>query len=139
MNCLRCDGVEVRPSPRGGWPFVACPQCSREFMVTSGGALVERWLGPLSLILYPVIFASTPQTEADRIAQELYASCQPGRPSLFRSFTREQLQQLLSEVRLELEHPTQKVREIRDLRGEEADLRQYLARVAQRLGELMGE
>ena len=108
-------------------------------MITSNGELVERWLGPLSLILYPVMFERNPQTEAERIAQELYASCQPDRRSLFRSFTREELQQLLSEVRLELHHPTQKVREILDLRGEEADLRQYLAQVAQRLGELMGE
>jgi hypothetical protein len=91
------------------------------------------------LVLYPVIFEKRPQNEAERIASELYAASEPGRRSIFRSFSREELRQLLSEIRLELRFPTQNVREILDLRGDEADLREYLAAVAKRLGALMGE
>ncbi len=139
VNCPRCDGVEILLPSTDEVSFVTCQQCNRHFRVTLNGELVDRWLSPLSLILYPVIFDTHPQKEAERIANELYASSQSGGRSIFRSFTREELQQLLSDVRLELEKPTQKVREILDLHGEEADLRQYLAAVAQRLGQLMGE
>lgn len=139
MNCPRCEAVEAESTSGGKVEFVTCPRCGRHFRVTPDGRLVERWLGPLSLVLYPVIFEKRPQNEAERIASELYAASEPGRRSIFRSFSREELRQLLSEIRLELRFPTQNVREILDLRGDEADLREYLAAVAKRLGALMGE
>jgi hypothetical protein len=105
--------------------------------VTPDGKLVEAWLGPISLLLYPILFSRRPQVEAERVAGEVYAATQPGHRSIFRSFTSEQLRDLLAEVRLELEHPSQRVRDILDLPQDEAALREYLALVANRLAELM--
>jgi hypothetical protein len=142
MQCPRCDAVELekssgKKSSTDDPDFFACPQCRRRFMATSDGKLVERWLGPLSLVLYPVIFNEHPQEEAERIANELHAASQPGEESIFRRFSRDELRKILSEIRLELERPTQNIRDILDLRGDEADLREYLALVADRLGMLL--
>jgi Zn-finger nucleic acid-binding protein len=137
MNCPRCETVELETTSSDVVKFFACPQCGRHFRATSDGKLVEKWLGPLSLVLYPVIFEKQPQKEAGRIADELYAASDPGRRSMFRPFARDKLKQMLSEIQMELEHPTQKIRDILDAQGEEADLREYIALVAERLGGLL--
>jgi len=90
------------------------------------------------LVLYPVIFESHPQKEANRIVDELYATSEPGAHSIFRPFSRDQLRQMISEIRIELEHPTQNVRDILDLKGNETDLREYLDLVADRLSLKLG-
>ncbi len=137
MNCPRCGTVELETTSDDAIEFVECPQCNRYFRVTSDGNLVEKWLGPLSLVLYLVIFGKQPQKEARRIADELYAASDPSRRSVFRTLSRDQLGQVLSEIQMELEHPTQKVRDILGAQAEEADLREYLALVAKRLGALL--
>jgi hypothetical protein len=139
MFCLRCGEVKLEPMSIGEVEFMTCPRCGRRFRVTADGTLVERWLGPLSIVLYPVISDKLPQQEAERIANELYAASQPGKRSIFKSFSREQLHQILAEVRMELEHPAQNVRDILDLRGDEKDLREYLTSVVKRLGILLGD
>ena len=118
--------------------FVSCPGCGRYFRSTPDGKVVEKWLGPLSIVLYPVIFENRPQKEANRIADELYAASEPGAHSMFRPFSRDQLWKMISEIRIELEHPTQNVRDILDLRGDETDLREYLGLVADRLSLKLG-
>jgi hypothetical protein len=138
MNCPRCGSVELEPISGGEAEFVSCPGCGRYFRATSDGKVVEKWLGPLSLVLYPVIFEKRPQKEANRIANELYAASEPDRRSMFRPLSRDQLWQMISEIRIELERPTQNVRDILDLRGNEADLREYLALVADRLSMKLG-
>jgi hypothetical protein len=144
MHCLRCDAVELEPESSGDAEFVKCPRCGHHFRVSADGALVERWLDPLSIVLYPVISETLPQQKAEWIADELYAASQPGTRGIFQSFSREQLQQISAEVRMELKHPTQNVRDILDLRGDEealreTPLREYLTIVVKRLGILLGE
>ena len=134
MNCPRCGSVELQPISGTDPDLVSCQGCGRNFGVTSDGELVEKWLGPLGLVLYPVIFESDPQKEASRIADELYAASQPGEHSIFRPLPLDQLRQMISEIRTELEHPSQNVRDILDLRGSETDLREYLDLVADGLG-----
>jgi len=118
---------------------LSCPGCGRYFRSTPDGKVVEKWLGPLSIVLYPVIFENRPQKVANRIADELYASSDPGAHSMFRPFSRDQLWQMISEIRIELEHPTQNVRDILDLRANETDLREYLDLVADRLSLKLGK
>ena len=139
MNCPRCDNIRLEQLPGDEARFVSCPDCGRVFRVTSDGELVEKWLGPRSLVLYPVLSEDHPQKEASRIADELFASSEPGKRSVFRRFSREQLRQVISEIRLELERPTQNVRDILHLRAKETDLREYLALVADHLGMKLGE
>lgn len=131
MDCLRCDGTEL---PQGS---LSCPRCGREYRLTPDGRPVERWVGPIGLVLYPIIFSEKPQAEAGRIAAELYAASQPGTRSIFRSLTGDELRNLLAELRLELEHPSQRVQDILSLEKAEVDLREYLALVAKGLAELL--
>lgn len=142
MLCLRCEGVEVEPTSQsaasqGEVQFFRCPACGRRFRMTCRGALVERWPGPLGMVLYPVIFDEQPQDRARQMADELYAASQPREESLFGSLTIDQLQAIRSEVQLELQHPTQEMREILGAGATEADLREYLALVAGRLNALV--
>jgi hypothetical protein len=130
VDCLRCDGTEL---PLGS---LSCPRCGREYRLTPEGRLAERWVGPIGLVLYPIAFSDEPQAEAGRIAAELYAASQPGARSIFRSLTSDELRSLLAELRLELEHPSQRVQDILGLDKDEASLREYLALVAERLGDL---
>jgi signal recognition particle subunit SEC65 len=74
----------------------------------------------LSLVLYPIIFARRPQEEARRIAEELFSPSVPGRRSSVRDFTKEELKELIAEIRLELESPTQSVRDIESRRAKRA-------------------
>ena len=99
----------------------------------------QKGPGSLNLVLYPVIFESRPQKEASRIAEELYASSEPEGRSMFGTLSRDQLRQIISEIRLELKRPTQNVRNILDLRGSEEDLREYLTLVADHLDRKLVE
>lgn len=139
MQCPSCEAVEIETTSSDKAEVAVYPRCGRHFRVISEGQLVEAWPGPLSLVLYPVIFERRPQKEAERIPNELRAAYEPGRPSIFRPFSRDELRQVLVEIRMELERPTQNGRDILDLRGDEADLRAYLTLVADRLDILLGK
>jgi hypothetical protein len=78
--------------------------------------LAGRWPGPLGLVLYGVLVADRPHLDSTAI---------------------------VSEIRIEVGYPSQQVRAIQpDVRADEADLRQFLARVADELdrgAQLPGE
>lgn len=117
--------------------FFTCPECNRRFHLKEDGTLTERWLGPISMVLYPVIFTSSPQSRASEIADSLYQSTIPDGKSLFRSFTFEQIQYLVNEIEIELAQPTQKVKDILGCTGSESDLREYLLLVVEQLKDKM--
>ncbi len=106
-----------------GISFFRCPACERQFTLMPGKALVERWLGPLSLVLYDVIFEERPQDRAEEMGRRIFQ----GRMS---AFPYEALGRLLEEIRIELSAPSQVVRDILDCRASEEDLREYLRRLA---------
>jgi hypothetical protein len=121
-SCLRCPSTELEalPSPEG-ITYYLCPACGRQFAQKPGEALTERWLGALREIVYSVIFSEHPQDEAAREA------------AWFKSYmTREHLAFVVSQIRAEIDHPTQNVREILPggMCASEQDLREYLSRVA---------
>lgn len=119
--CLRCKSaeLEVLPLSNERITFFQCPECQRQFAQTPGKGLAERWLGPISLVLYGTIFSECPQDRAESIA------------AYFRQHeTPERCEWIVSEIRQELAHPTQQVRDILDQPQSEADLREFLQRVA---------
>src|SRR5690606_28032076 len=130
MNCLKCIHVSLHDD---GDSFYSCPECNRRFRMNEGGSLVERWLGPISLVLYAVIFTRSPQARAGEIAEGLYQSALPDGKRMFRSFTWEEIDYLIDEIESELSHPTQKVRNIHGCKGSESDLREYLGLVVSEL------
>ncbi|MDT5357053.1 MAG: hypothetical protein QOJ56_5585 [Mycobacterium sp.] len=130
IYCLRCDKVKLvlLPESDRNIYFYHCPQCRRQFARRPGQALTERWLGPLSLVLYGVIFSRQPQDEADRTVAMLRDQKNA-----------EMLAAMEKEIRLELTSPTQNVRDILDLKASERDLREFLELVADKLREELQE
>lgn len=126
--CLRCKTTELVPLPSpDGISFFECPKCHRDFARKAGGALCYRWLHPISLVLYPVILEVDPCQSCERVA-EMFAEQKSS----------EQIKLTVQEIRLELDDPTQQVRDILGCRASEEDLRKYLRCLADRLEKRSG-
>jgi hypothetical protein len=99
--------------------FFECPSCHRQYAKAKSGALTYRWLHPVSLPLYCVIFEKSPVDHSRRVAD-----------LLLRQNSQDLLAAIISEIELELEEPTQQVREILGNVANEEKCRQFLAAVA---------
>ena len=121
LRCLRCKTVPVAearpPGPRIA--FFECPRCRRQYALRPGKRLTFRWPHPISLPLYAVQFDESPAGRAAEAAA-----------SLVRHRPAEELASFAREIRLELDEPTQPVRDILDCRASEAELRAFLGAVA---------
>ncbi len=133
MKCLRCKTIELIESPRGGQPFYICPECQREFMLNKHGRLHERWLSPLSLVLYAALYPPLSDEKVIRIAENLVEPNIDGKKR-----TPEEINYIITEIRLELDHPTQRLQDILPGLDEhpEEDLREFVRKVADELERL---
>ena len=115
--CLRCETTPliVLPESNDRITFYECPSCHRQFAQELGRGLCDRWLSPISLVLYGIIFQPEPQAEYQHIAQYFLDE----RP-------REEVARMAEEIEHELRKPTQQVRDILELPHDEEDLRQFL-------------
>jgi hypothetical protein len=129
-RCLRCKTVPltVLPGSCSEIAFFGCPECERHHALLPGKQLTFRWLHPISLVLYSVQFDESPAGREEEIAR-----------SLIRSRPVEHLEYIVREIRLELEEPTQQVRDILDCRGSESDLRAFLRSVAGKIATTLLE
>ena len=122
-HCPRCKTTTlVALASPDGISFYECPKCHRDFARKAGGSLCFRWMHPISLVLYPVIFELCPSQHSERIAA-MFA----------REESSERIKLIVQEIRLELDDPTQQVRDILDCRASEVELRDYLRCVAEHL------
>jgi hypothetical protein len=114
---LRCETAELTALPESDERIALyeCPSCRRHFARRPGRALCDRWLSPISLVLYGIQFEARPQEVYQRIAQ-----------SFLRERSREEIAVMTEEIELELKNPTQQVRDILDLQHEEKELRHFL-------------
>lgn len=115
-RCLRCKTVllvEVEHHP--GIRFFDCPNCGRRYALKPHKQLTFRWLHPITLALYGVIFDRAPVERAGSIAQSFVEQKSP-----------EQLDRIVKEIRLELNDPTQQVRDTLSCVASEEELRRYL-------------
>jgi hypothetical protein len=114
--CLRCLHSALKPtdSPPGLQCWV-CPTCARAYTKKPGTPLTFRWGHPISLALYPVIFDPDPAPRAADVARRLAGQ-----------WTAEEAAQVVAEITLELEAPTQPVRSIVDNVASEEACRAYL-------------
>jgi hypothetical protein len=129
--CLRCKAPllecqESIPECR----FFDCPRCGRRYTLLAGKELTFRWLHPISLLLYPVIFREDPigwYEDMVATARETPPAPNPyGRPPPDPEILKKEIQASYNEIMLELEEPTQNVRDILDCVASEEDLRRFL-------------
>lgn len=128
-HCLRCKTAELvaLDSPRDV-SFFECPRCHRNFTRRTEGALFFRWGHPITLLLYPVIFESRPVERCEGVVSGFVK----GRSS-------EILQRAIEEIRLELNEPTQQVRDTLNCCASEQDLRAYLHRAVDQMEARIGQ
>ena len=123
--CLRCSGqaLVLVPSDSQDVQFYECSVCLRQYARRPGGSLTYRWLHPISLVLYGFSFRSKPW---EGLASRVALSVQRGRsPAEIAAFVRE--------IEIELEEPTQQVRDILNTEASEADCRAFVAAVVSRI------
>lgn len=115
--CLRCkDVVLARLSPAQDVAFFECPQCRRQFALKPGQDLTFKFGHPMSVMLYPVIFSASPLADVNRVAQDIIEST----PAI-------DWNAAAAEAQLELDDPTQRLRDILGCPASEAELREYLS------------
>jgi hypothetical protein len=116
--CLRCTGVELVPSGpfQPEIEFFDCPVCQRRYARQPGRSLTFRWLHPISLLLYPILFDVYLVGRARAMLQA--AQQPPSQPEAAR--------RMIEEIELELTQPTLQVRDILDNPQTEEQCRQFL-------------
>jgi hypothetical protein len=117
LLCLRCKTVPLSSvEPRQPEiKFFECPSCQRHYALMPGKQLTFRWMHPISLALYRVMFDESPSSRARQMADTFIED----RPAV-------ELESFVREIRLELDEPTQEVRDILDCRASEGELREFL-------------
>ena len=72
-NCLRRSGVELTRLPESSEEiaFFERPSCHRHYAQSPGHSLTYRWLHPVSLALYCILFNREPLSAAPFVAKEL--------------------------------------------------------------------
>jgi len=122
LLCLRCKTVPLHdlPSPEG-IRFLGCPQCLRHYAKKPDRPMTFRWLHPITVALYGVIFDRNPVPRAGQVAESLASE-----PAEWRAA-------LLREIVLELADPTQDLADTLDLAAPDAVLRDFLRELATRL------
>lgn len=125
-KCLRCGMPLSEAEPKlPDISFYSCPQCGSHYAQEPGQELHDRWLMPLSLPLYDVIFDKDPVSRASEIANKYV-----GRVDL-------DLDKLEQHIEDELSNPKQKVSEIHNSEyANEKQLRDFLKAFKDALREL---
>jgi len=98
--------------------FFECPSCHRHYARRPGHSLTYRWLHPVSLALYRILFNQEPLSAAPFVADEL-----------MRGRSRDASLKMIEEIEWELKRPTQNVREILDNPQSEDECREFLQAV----------
>lgn len=116
-TCFRCLDVELNhlPEPPAGVEFLECPSCRRHYARKPAGPLTYRWLHPLTLALYGVMFHGDPVSQAAPQAQAFLRARPPN-----------ELRSIVEEIELELNEPTHDVRDALGSRAAEDKCREYL-------------
>ena len=128
LSCLRCKSVALIEVGSGSSQaaFFECPSCQRQYALEPGKSLTFRWLHPITLALYPVQFDEFPVSRSGWVAN-----------LLIQQRSTDELALAVREFRLELEDPTQRIRDTLDCRAAEGDLRQFLLSVTEAIEDYL--
>ena len=126
--CPRCKTVSLEETDRAeNICFFLCSNCGRRYALEAGKALTLRWREAVTLPLHEVYGSDAPVEQAVRIAQKFVSHCSPA-----------ELDWIIREIRLELDDPTQQVRDTLDCKAAEVDLRRYLLSFCEHVQRLRG-
>ena len=116
--CPRCSGIKLRALDESAddGSYFECPSCRRQYARAESGSLNYY---PVSIPLYCVLFSKDPVADAPRVANFLAEQSSAAK-----------LAAMTREIELELEQPTQQVRDLADGAHSEETCRQFLAEVA---------
>lgn len=123
-KCFRCAGKlqDNTPPDVAGIKFFACMDCGAGYAKKPGQDLHDRWLMPLSVVLYAVIFEREPYLKAKSVAKYLLDQ------------KNTDLLKLKEHILEEIKTPKQKVSQIHDFAyPDEVELRKYLVAVYEHL------
>jgi hypothetical protein len=124
-TCPRCQTVTLDIVAASSEISVyRCLRSERQYARTPGTGVVDRWLSPVSLALYGVIYEPDAIIHAPRIATELA-----------RTRDRAMIDVLAGEMQRELDEPTQWVAAILDMATPKTEehLREFLRLVVEHL------
>ena len=116
-KCYRCNSnlINVTTSDADDVEFFECTSCKSSYSKRTDGNLHDRWLMPITLPLYSVIFDKNPETRAREQAHE------------FLNTDNIDIEILKTHIREELESPKQNISEILNFKYPNEDkLRKYL-------------
>jgi hypothetical protein len=118
-KCIRCSETLAKAPDRSPEiEFYSCERCRSHYAKKPGQALHDRWLMPLSLVLYPVLFDKEPRAKAASVAKSLLENKEID------------IATLKEHILAEIEAPKQKVSQILDFAyPDEEALRKYLVEV----------
>lgn len=122
LSCLRCNSTPLTALPESNdqITFYQCPSCLRQYAQRADRTLCDRWLSPLSIVLYGLQFESQPLAGAERVARALLQQRKP-----------EEITNMISEIEAELQEPRQQVRDILNLPQAEEEVRAFLRQVVE--------
>jgi hypothetical protein len=116
--CRRCNiGIlEKLPESSPDFSFFRCNNCGWNWAQGEGESLHDRWLSPISIVLYSQIFEKNPDLTGEQNAK-----------ILFNQKGKDFLKLVVDEIERELSDPIQKVSEIHDfVYPDEIKLRKHL-------------
>lgn len=119
-QCFRCKSKLEISEEYDEIVFYLCKPCNRYYAKSEDGSLVDRWLSPLSLALYGIIF------EKEWISDEtLQRQCHH-----LLKMDSNRIELILNDIDEELRSPKQLVSKMLDLHCTEEQARDYLKRLA---------
>lgn len=141
-RCLRCPSTELLlEQQHESVAFYCCPRCSWPYAKAAGKTLTDRWMTPLSILLYPAMRMRIPRDgEApgppDMLSSDPQSAARYAAAGI-RSYTEDEIRIFIDAIHDELSRPKQQLLHMHDFHFNttEEHLREYL----RALGSLLEE
>ncbi len=120
--CFRCNNDLVITDEHNTITFYKCDICKRGYAKSAGKSLTDRWLSPISIVIYDIIYVK--QKVSDKIVE--------GNAMRFlKRLDKEKMEALIEDIDDEINNPKQKLVDMLDLKGTTEEIaRDYLRRLS---------
>ena len=121
--CFRCNKPLLLAEELEAISFYKCTSCNRDYAKKPGKGLTDRWLSPLSLVLYDIIFIK------ERISDEIIENVS----NEINHYEAKKVKFIKDDIVEELTNPKQKLIDMLGIQGTEENARDYLKRLLKKL------